>query len=219
MTEGTQPENIKDVAPAIKEEIDARSDLDKATFEAPSKIDEGDIQSAENVQEQFTALVTAAADTSGADGRPETEDRKMEAADTAADGRPETEDQVEAANTAADGGPKTEDRVEVETDEKVMIDTVPLPKSLPLLRKQSARRPTAGRQLAPGPHRKIKKRSSIPTMGQAEKRSLTLMTGSAQRRSSTPTTVLRSLTPTTGPARSVRDRTWTVCRLSTLMTV
>jgi len=84
MTSGIEFQEAAE-APQIKIEItDARVDLDKATFEAPAKIEEGNIpakieegniQVAEKVQEQFTALVDVAADTSSADGRPETEDR------------------------------------------------------------------------------------------------------------------------------------------------
>ena len=56
----------------IGEVFDTKQDLDKATFEAPAKIEEGDVQEAEKTQEQFTALVEAAAACGG------TEDQKAE---------------------------------------------------------------------------------------------------------------------------------------------
>ena len=47
MSDGIQPQEIVEVPQEIKKESEAKQDLDKATFEAPSKVEEGDIQAAE----------------------------------------------------------------------------------------------------------------------------------------------------------------------------
>lgn len=57
MTGGTEFQEAVE-APQEKIEVtEALVDLDKATFEAPSKVEEGDIQSAEDTQKEFVAVV------------------------------------------------------------------------------------------------------------------------------------------------------------------
>ena len=101
MPDGIQIQEASEAPQEKLEVTEARAELDKASFEAPSIVEEGDIQSAENVQEQFTALVAATADASDADGRPGTEDRVEKTV------TPQAEDQP--GSTAGDAPPPPPD--------------------------------------------------------------------------------------------------------------
>ncbi len=109
MTGGTEFQEAVE-APQEKLEVsESRAELNKATFEAPSKIEEGNIQVAENVQQAFVAVVEAAGGAAGADGRPEMEEREVKAAEAVANGGPQTEDRAARADFAKEPEGATRD--------------------------------------------------------------------------------------------------------------
>lgn len=97
MSDGIKLQETQEFPQESKEVTEARAELDQATYEAPAKIEEGDIQTAEKTQSEFTAVVDAVVNSAPADRRPGTEG----AAEAAADGGPTTGDE-EAVSAGAE---------------------------------------------------------------------------------------------------------------------